>query len=143
MDREGHRLESRGWRAWSRWFGIALLAFVAVHSVAYGGGFIADPVNGAGEFGESVPSTPAAENLAGLVGVILLLLAATVAVTATLLIRRVRAAAWLTSGLGVALIAVGAYWFTRGVAWDAGFYGLVGSLLLVSAVLTLWPSRAS
>lgn len=74
----GGSLERRppsGQPMWIRWLGAAILAFLALHSLSYGGGFIANPVEGAREFGDNMPLSEAAEHLAGLVGVILLLLA--------------------------------------------------------------------
>ena len=115
--------------AWLRWLGAAVLAFLALHSLSYGGGFIAHPVEGAREFGDNTPPSEAAAHLAGLLGVILLLLALTAAVAAALLLRGRLGGAWLTLGLGIAMLSIGAYWGFLGNAWDAGVYGAFGVLL--------------
>lgn len=122
---------------WLRWSVAALLVFLALHSTSYGTGFLIDPATGAGEFGANTPPTEAAENLAGLVGVILLMLAGTSLVAAILSVRGHRGGGWLTLGLGLSMLGIGAYWATRGRTWDAGFYGSIGFLLAAIAALSL------
>ncbi len=112
-----------------RWLGIVVLAVLALHSASYGAGFLANPVEGAGEFGDNSPSTEAAERMVGLVGVVLLILAAVAVIAATLWLRSHPAGPWMALGIGVALLGIGLYWAVVGVAWDAGFYGVMGLLL--------------
>lgn len=129
---------------WIRWLGAAVLAFLALHSLSYGSGFIANPVVGAREFGDNTPPSEAAEHLAGLVGVILLLLAVTAAVAAILLLRGRPGGAWLTLGLGIAMLSIGAYWAALGSAWDVGIYGSFGLLLTgTGAVSVRYAMRAT
>lgn len=122
---------------WSRWLGIPVLGLLVLHSLAYGSFFIVNPVEGAREFGSNEPSSEAAEQLVGLVGVILVLLGVTAAVAALLLLRKRLGGGWLTLGLGIVCLSIAAYWGTRGSAWDFGIYGLFGLLLSVTGAANL------
>jgi hypothetical protein len=126
---------------WIRWLGVIVLAFLALHSFSYGSGFVLDPVVGAGEFGDNTPPSEAAAHLVGLVGVILLLLALTAVVAAILLLRGRPGGAWLTLGLGIAMLSIGAYWATLGSTWDAGIYSGIGFLLTGTGALSVWYAK--
>lgn len=129
MPNKTTRHQGLGESGWIRWLAVAILTFLALHSLSYGIGFLSDPTAGAGEFGADDPPTAAAENLAGLVGVILLLIATTAIIAAVMLTRRHIGGAWLAFGLGVSLFSIGLYWAFRDNVWDAGFYCAVGTVL--------------
>lgn len=134
---------STGRLGWVKWIGAIVLAVLALHSLSYGGSFVADPIAGAREFGNDEPPSQAAERLAGLVGVVLLLLGLTAALAALLLLRGRPGGAWLTLGLGIATLSVGVYWALLGSSWDAGVYGGFGLLLTGASAVSIGAGRAS
>ena len=137
---QGRRPQS-GQPMWPRWLGAAVLALLALHSLSYGSGFVANPVEAAREFGDNMPPSEAAEHLAGLVGVFLLLLALTAVIAGVLLLRRHLGGPWLTLGLGIAMLVLGAYWGFLGSAWDCGIYGAFGLLLTGTGIASLRYAR--
>lgn len=122
---------------WAQWLGTLVLLFLALHSTSYGLGFVADPAQGAREFGDTAPQSQVAAHLAGLVGVGLLMLAATALVATVLLLRGHPGGGWLTLGIGLELLGVGVYWTSVGNSWDGGFYTVVGLMLAVTGSLSI------
>ncbi len=115
------------------------LAILALHSLAYGTASVADPSGMAKEFGDDQPPNESAENLTGLVGVLLMLMGVAAALASYWTARYAcPEGIWLAGALAVVTFAVGLYWTSRGRFWDAGFYLSAGSLL---GGMTLWLAR--
>ncbi len=114
----------------SKWPLFAALAVFAVHSLSYGAGFVADPGGMVDEFGAYPAPSEAAENLTGLVGVLMLLMGSIAALGAYWVARfACKEGAWLAVALSAVTLSMGAYWVVVGRAWDAGFYSVAGFIL--------------
>ncbi len=118
-----------------RWMLVALLAIAAIHSASYGAGFVADPAGMVHEFGAVETPSEAAQNLTGLVGVLMLLLAAAAALAAYWIARfACQEGILLAWAIAIVMVAIGVYWAFVGHAWDAGFYTIFGVSLAATGV---------
>ena len=115
---------------------LLLTVVLILQALGYGIGFFFDPKSGVGEFA-SPP--PAGDNeltvaLIGLIGVGMLASAATLTLSAALVIKRRTAGPFLAMAVGFAYVLAGGSVLRVGWVWDASFYAGSGALLILLAV---------
>ena len=121
---------------------IAILTFIAVHAMAYGSGFVADPTAGLEEFGyeTSVPIDGSAKILVRLVGIGLFGFPAVGILAAWRIIKGDQTGLSIMIVLGGIYLAIGIYVSTIArLRYDAGFFGGFGIAMLLMAGF-LWKS---
>ena len=117
-----------------------VIAVLVLQALAYGLSFAIDPAVGVDAFGYEAPAVvdDLTVALVGMAGVGMIGTAALLVLSAILVWRVNPAGAYLAAIVGAVYLGLGRCSYRAEWWWDANFYGLAGTTLLVLAVAVRW-----
>jgi len=116
-----------------------LIGLMVLQALAYGISFALNPEGGVGEFAtKPTVGDELTVALVGLVGVGMIGFAALMILSTILIWRGNPAGAWVVMILGGVYIAVSLCSHRAGWSWDANYYGMFGTALIVLSAAVGW-----